>query len=168
MLGQLTDAGNTTTLAHYQALLEEAFILRGVPKWTGTALRRRASSPKWLPLNTALITAISGRNLAEWRSDRRMWGRLVETVVGLHLINESLGKAYEVYYWRDRDKEVDFVLKRGNALVGIEVKSGRNKKASGMMAFKKKYNPQSIFIVGDGAFPVRDFLESDPETLFSL
>lgn len=168
MLGQLTDAGNTTTLAHYQSLLEEAFILRGVPKWTGTALRRRASSPKWIPLNTALITAISGRNLAEWRGDQRMWGRLVETAVGLHLINESSGKAYEVYYWRDRDREVDYVLKQGNALVGIEVKSGRKRKSSGMTAFKKKYNPQSLFIVGSGGIPVRDFLESAPETLFNL
>ena len=97
-----------------------------------------------------------------------MWGRLVETAVGLHLVNESSGKAYEVYYWRDRDREVDYVLKQGNALVGIEVKSGRKRKSSGMPAFKKKYNPQNIFIVGSGGIPVRDFLESAPETLFNL
>lgn len=76
MLGQLTDAGNTTTLAHYQSLLESAFIIRGLPKWSEGKIRARKSSPKWLPLNTALITALSNKDFKEWRTDGESWGRL--------------------------------------------------------------------------------------------
>lgn len=167
MLGQLTDAGNATTLAHYQSLLEEAFILRGLPKWTGTALRRRAASPKWIPLNTALVTAASGKSFDEWRNNHNIWGRLVETAVGAHLINKSFGKSYEVFYWRERDREVDYVLRRGASLIGIEVKSGRRStSSSGIKVFKKKYDPIRIFIVGSGGIPVAEFLEYNPETLF--
>lgn len=165
MLGQLNDDGNTTTLAHYQVLLEEAFILRGLPKWTGTALRRRASSPKWIPLNTALVSAISGKSFDEWKNDRNKWGRLVETAVGAHLINNSFGKGYEVYYWRDRDREVDYVLRKGTSLVGIEVKTGHRSSSSGLTAFKKRYNPVAIYIVGSEGFPLREFLEYDPQDL---
>ncbi|MYA34325.1 MAG: DUF4143 domain-containing protein [Gemmatimonadales bacterium] len=32
----------------------------------------------------------------------------------------------EVYYWRDRGREVDFVLRAGSVLTALEVKSGRN------------------------------------------
>ena len=166
MLGQLSDAGNTTTLAHYQSLLEEAFIIRGLPKWTGSALRRRASSPKWLPLNTALITSISGKKFKEWREKPDMWGRLVETSVGIHLFNHSLDKAYNVYYWRDRDREVDYVIRQGNSLVGIEVKTGRKRRPSGLGTFKKRYKPQRIFIVGSGGLPLIEFLETHPDKLF--
>ena len=69
LLGQLTDAGNTTTLAHYQRLIESAFLIFGLPKWSGGALRRRSSSPKWLPLNTALMTALANKGFHEWRNN---------------------------------------------------------------------------------------------------
>jgi predicted AAA+ superfamily ATPase len=59
MLGQLQDAGNTTTLAHYPTLLESAGMLIGLSKYAGQKVRRRASSPKLLVLNTALVTAQS-------------------------------------------------------------------------------------------------------------
>lgn len=165
MLGQLADAGNATTLAHYQALLEEAFILRGLPKWTGTALRRRGSSPKWLPLNTALVTAVSGKGFKEWRENPALWGRLVETAVGAHLVNESLGRGHEVYYWRDRDREVDYVFKGRGKLVGIEVKSGgRSAGSSGLNAFKKNFNPDKLLIIGLGGIPLEEFFSSDPDS----
>ena len=167
MLGQLADAGNTTTLAHYKTLLEEAFILRGLPKWTGTAIRRRGSSPKWVPLNMALVTAPSGKSFGEWREDSHMWGRLVEAAVGAHLVNSSFGKNYEVYYWRERDREVDYVLRSGHSLVGIEVKTGRAAKAlSGMTSFKKKFSPVRTLLVGSGGMPVEEFLEHEVSRFF--
>jgi len=49
MLGQLQDAGNTTTLAHYLDLLAAAGMVTGLPKYAGDAARSRGSSPK-LPL----------------------------------------------------------------------------------------------------------------------
>ena len=65
MLGQLVDAGNTTTLAHYLALLEGAGMVLGLPKYSGSTVRQRASSPKLQVMNTALMTALSGFSLSD-------------------------------------------------------------------------------------------------------
>ena len=89
MLGQLHDAGNTTTLAHYLELLAGAGLLTGLPKYSGNVIRRRGSSPKLQVLNTALATAQSGRSFADTRADGEAWGRLVESAVGAHLANAA-------------------------------------------------------------------------------
>lgn len=160
MLGQLTDAGNTTTLAHYQRLLESAFLIQGVPKWSGAAVRRRSSSPKWLPLNTALVTALSNRPLAAWRHDPTAWGRLVEVAVGAHLVNQGGLQGVEVYYWREGNHEVDFVLRKGRALTAIEVKSGARRVApSGLAEFAKRYRARTL-VVGGAELGLREFFET--------
>lgn len=142
MLGQLQDAGNTTTLAHYLDLLGAAGMLTGLSKYTGRTARSRASSPKLQVMNTALMSASSGFTPAEARADREFWGRLVESAVGAHLVNAAAGGECEVFYWRERNSEVDFVVKRGGMLTVIEVKSGRiTSSLPGIAAFKKAFQP---------------------------
>ncbi|MEA3365143.1 MAG: AAA family ATPase, partial [Candidatus Hydrogenedentes bacterium] len=51
MVGQLQEAGNTTTLAHYLELLKGAGLLTGLAKYSGQVVRQRASSPKLLVMN---------------------------------------------------------------------------------------------------------------------
>lgn len=161
LLGQLTDAGNTTTLAHYQGLLESAFLIKGLSKWSGGALRRRGSSPKWIPLNNALITALSNLSFQEWRSNPQMWGRLVEVSVGSYLVNEGEKNGIKVYYWKQGNCEVDFVIQKGNKLVGIEVKSGRKREVlSGLELFKKKYKSVKTLLVGSYGIDFKEFLET--------
>jgi hypothetical protein len=87
MLGQLQDAGNTTTLAHDLKLLAAAGMVTGLHKFAGDTARSRASSPKLQVLNTALMTAPSGLALAEVRADGELWGRLVESCIGARLAN---------------------------------------------------------------------------------
>ena len=53
MIGQLADAGNTTTLAHYLELLQGAGMLAGLAKYSSGQVRQRGSSPKLQVLNTA-------------------------------------------------------------------------------------------------------------------
>ncbi len=125
MLAQLHDAGNTTTLAHYLELLAGAGLLTGLPKFSGNVIRRRASSPKLQVLNTALATAQSGRSFADARADGETWGRLVESAVGAHLANAAATGELELSWWREGDREVDFVLAGAGGLAAIEVKSGR-------------------------------------------
>ena len=124
MMGQLTDAGNTTTLAHYLELLQGAGMLTGLAKHASGQVRQHASSPKLQVLNTALMTAQDQRSLAEARRDGNYWGRLVESCIGSHLVNPSFGTNILVTYWCERNHEVDFVLQQGKTIVGIEVKSG--------------------------------------------
>ncbi len=141
MLGQLHDAGNTTTLAHYLELLAGAGLLTGLPKFSGNVIRRRASSPKLQVLNTALATAQSARSFADARADGETWGRLVESAVGAHLANAAATGELELSWWREGDREVDFVLSGPGGLAAIEVKSGRGGAAHpGIAAFTAAFS----------------------------
>jgi len=159
MLGQLHDAGNTTTLAHYLQLLGGAGLLTGLGKYAGTALRQRASSPKLQALNTALVSAQSDLSFDQARSDREHWGHLVETAVGAHLASAAASGACDVHYWRERNREVDFVARAGQQLVAIEVKSGRRRDAlPGIGAFVAQFEPQRTLLVGADGIAVDEFL----------
>jgi predicted AAA+ superfamily ATPase len=164
MLGQLQDAGNTVTLAHYLELLRGAGMIAGLPKYAYGQARQRGSSPKLQVLNTALMTALAGRSPAEARQDAEFWGRLVESCVGAHLLNTSMGSDLTVSYWRDRNLEVDFVLHRGKTVVAIEVKSGRRRESlSGMEAFAKRFKPKRVLLVGGQGIPLEEFLSRPAE-----
>jgi predicted AAA+ superfamily ATPase len=159
MLGQLQDAGNTTTLAHYLELLAGAGMVCGLPKYAGDAARSRGSSPKLQVLNTALMTAVSGYTLAEARADREFWGRLVESAVGAHLANAAMRGECALHYWRERNHEVDFVVQAGRRLTAIEVKSGRAPQAHpGTAAFVQAFKPKRTLLVGGDGIALDDFL----------
>ena len=159
MLGQLQDTGNVTTLAHYLDLLAGAGMVTGLQKYAGGAVRSRGSIPKLQVLNTALTTAQSGRTLAETKADREAWGRLTESAVGAHLANAAATGECEVFYWRDRNREVDFVVRSGPRLAAIEVKSGRPRDSfPGLAAFSDLFNPKRALLVGSGGIPVDEFL----------
>ena len=159
MLGQLHDAGNTTTLAHYLELLAGAGMLTGLPKFAGTALRVRGSSPKLQVYNTALLTALSGMTPAEAGADREFRGRLVESAVGAHLVNAAAMGECEVSYWREGNLEVDFVLRAGRSLLAIEVKSGRAALAhSGLAAFTSAHPSARVLLVGGDGVALDEFL----------
>lgn len=110
MLGQLHDAGNTTTLSHYLDLLTGAGLLTGIPKISQGEVRRRASSPKLQVINTALISALGGQSFDLARRDTEHWGRLVESAVGAHLLADANTSKRKVSYWRHRGYEVNFVV----------------------------------------------------------
>ncbi len=160
MLGQLQDAGNTTTLARYLDLLSTAGLITGLQKYAAAGHRRRASSPKLNVLNTALMTAPSGYTFEQARADRSHWGRLVESAVGAHLFN-TVTPAHRVHYWREGSHEVDFVLQLGRRLATIEVKSGaRRSAASGLEAFAQRFDVARSMIVGEGGVPLEEFLST--------
>ncbi|MGH8730543.1 MAG: ATP-binding protein [Burkholderiales bacterium] len=159
MLGQLQDAGNATTLAHYLDLLAGAGMVTGLQKFAGESVRQRGSSPKLQVFNTALMTAQSGLALKEARADHELWGRLTESAVGAHLANAAASGEIELYYWRDRGKEVDFVVRAAGSLTAIEVKSRRAREVQpGMAAFAEHFKPRRMLLVGAGGIPLQDFL----------
>jgi len=159
MLGQLQDAGNTTTLAHYLDLLTGAGMVTGLQKYSGSTVRRRGSSPKLQVLNTALMTAPLGLSMDEARSDRAFWGRLVESAIGAHLANAQSAGTCKVFYWREGNHEVDFVVKAGRSLTAIEVKSGRVRGTlTGMDAFSTAFKPTRKLLIGGDGIPIGEFL----------
>jgi uncharacterized protein len=164
MLGQLQDAGNTTTLAHYLDLLSGAGMVTGLQKFAGKAVRQRGSSPKFQVFNTALMTALSGLSPDEARSDRAFRGRLVESAVGAHLTNAAAAGVGEVFYWRDTNREVDFVVRAGRVVIAIEVKSGRVPDTfPGLAAFAEAFRPTRTLIVGGDGIALDEFLATSVE-----
>jgi predicted AAA+ superfamily ATPase len=169
MLGQLQDAGNTTTLAHYLELLAGAGMLTGLQKYAGRSVRQRGSSPKLQVLNTALMTAQSGLSPEEARSDREFRGRLVESAVGAHLANAAASGTCELFYWREQNQEVDFVVRGGRTVLAIEVKSGRAPDAfSGLAAFSKAFKPKRTLLVGADGIALDEFLTKPVEHWLQL
>jgi predicted AAA+ superfamily ATPase len=159
MLGQLHDAGNTTTLAHYLELLGGAGLLTGLAKFSGRVARQRGSSPKLQVLNTALMSAQSGIFFDEARVDGESWGRLVESAVGAHLANAAAAGECELFYWRERNREVDFVVRAGREITAVEVKSGRGRDTRpGLAAFAEAFKPARRLLVGGDGIPVEEFL----------
>ena len=164
MLGQLQDAGNTTTLAHYLELLSAVGMVAGLQKYTGNQVRQRSSSPKLLALNTALMTAPLGISLTQAREDGKFWGRLVKSAVGAHLWSLTKDRERDLYYWRENSKEVDFVVRTPEELIAIEVKSGRHPRPlPGLGAFMDAFEPTRTLIVGGNGLDLEDFLLMPPE-----
>lgn len=167
MLGELQDVGNSTTLAHYVDLLAGAGLLTGLQKFANQSVRRKGSSPKFSVYNTALLSAQSGKSFFEAMTDRVYLGRLIESAVGAHLLNGIRGTQMELFYWREGDREVDFVLQLGNKLVAIEVKSGQEAiHHSGIDSFTRQFKPGRILLVGDRGIPLKTFLSMAPSSLF--
>jgi uncharacterized protein len=166
IVGQLQDAGNTTTLAHYLQLLNTAGLLAGIEKYTGEQLRQRSSSPKFQVHNTALLTAQQGDSMKEIMAKPDVWGRWVEAAIGAHLVNHQLSEGYTVHYWRHRNDEVDFVLEKKGKVIGLEVKSGAKQKALGIEAFKRQHEPDKVLLVGNSGVPWQEFLKVSPRQLF--
>ena len=157
MLGQLQDAGNVTTLANYLRLLSAAFLASGLERFSGGEVRKKGSSPKLVMWNNALITAPSLMTFEQARADHSYWGRLVENAVGAHLLNCLQGVPYEITYWRERDYEVDYIVRSAGTLWAIEVKSGRVRKMGGMAMFTKRNPEAKPLIIGYGGIPLEEF-----------
>jgi hypothetical protein len=159
MLGQLVDAGNTVTLAHYLELLTGAGMVTGLSKYAQGQVRQRGSSPKLQVFDTALMTAQRSESFTELRRAGDDWGRLVESAVGAHLLNTSMGTNIELTYWRERNLEVDFILRSGKKATAIEVKSGRRREAlPGMDAFGKRFRVSRKLLVGGQGMPLDELL----------
>ncbi len=171
MIGQIAGCrqhDDTGSLFPLWILLAGAGMVCGLSKFgPGEVVRQRGSSPKLQVLNNGLKSAQAVSTFGEVRQDPELWGRMYESAVGAYLAGEAQGGGFEVFYWREVSKEVDFVLRRGNKVVAIEVKSGRRRGSlPGMVAFQKAFGKTRSLLVGTGGMPLEEFLQIAPETLF--
>ena len=166
MLGALQDAGNTTTLAGYVRLLDEAGMLCGLQKYSIDMARRKSSIPKFQVYNNALKTIYSPHTFEQSMMDRKVWGHIFESGIGAYIVSQAFVHRFAVFYWRERNDEVDFVLRKKGAVIAIEVKSNAEKNTTGLEAFKKLFKPQTALIVGDGGIRADEFLSMDIRSLF--
>lgn len=166
MLGQLQDAGNTVTLAGYINLIDESGMLCGLQKYSVDMARRKSSIPKLQVYNNALKMVYTPHTFEQAIVDRKEWGRIFESGIGAHLVSQAFVHRFDVFYWRDRNDEVDFIIRKKGCVVAIEVKSNAEKNTKGLNVFRERFNPQSAFVVGDGGISAEDFLSMDIKQLF--
>jgi len=165
MLGQLMDAGNTTTLAHYVTLLESAFLVSGLDVFSKGVVRQRAGSPKLIVWNNALVNALSPLSFEETLRDTVQWGRLVENAVGAYLLNRLSPTSASISHWRVDGHEVDFVIQQGQTVWAIEVKGGKASRTQGLRHFRQRYPESKVLIVGGNGIPLETFFETPPDEL---
>ena len=162
LLGQLQDAGNVVTLAHYLELLGASFVVSGLQRWSPERARLRASPPKLVFWSNTFVTASAAESFREARARPERWGRLVENAVGAQLLVAARHHGFQLWYWRDGNDEVDYVVEHGRRVWAIEVKSGRPRAASGLAAFTRRYPAARAVVVGSGGLALDDFFGSSP------
>jgi predicted AAA+ superfamily ATPase len=162
ILGQLQDAGNTTTLSHYLSLLSNCGLLGGLEKFSGSAVRKRSSSPKFQVYNNALITTYLKSNFRQTFQEPDLWGRIAESAVGTHLLGKSITENYKLYYWREGDYEVDFVIEYGEKLLALEVKCGISTANKGISKFLSQYPNAKAIFVGTSGISIEELLKINP------
>lgn len=166
MLGLLQDAGNATTLVNYLEVLGESKLLTGLPKYVKDASRKYRTIPKLQVYNNALLTALTeGVSYEKVFTDPQLWGRWVESAVGCYLLDKADELDCDLFYWREDNEEVDFVLRRADKLLAIEVKSGKRQSNSGLSTFRQMYNPQHSLVVGGQALPLEDLFKGNIASL---
>lgn len=166
LLGQLQDAGNVTTLAGYLTTLAESQLLCGLQKYANDNARKYNSVPKLMVYNTSLLSALSGATFKKAFITPALWGRWVESAVGAHILNMAEELDFKVYYWREKNDEVDFIIEYDRRCVAVEVKSGHRTVNEGLSVFGGKFHPVHSFVVGSGGVPLEEFLSWDLASLF--
>lgn len=166
MLGQLNDAGNTTTVANYLKILSDSRMLCALQKFSNDQARKRASAPKFQVYNNALHSLYAFNTLEELALLPKQWGRHFESAIGAHLASFAFTERYNLYYWRDNNMEVDYILQKNGKLIAIEVKSNNESHTAGLDAFNQRFHPQSTIIVGQSGMSAEDFLSISPSHLF--
>ncbi|MDZ7636081.1 MAG: DUF4143 domain-containing protein [Bacteroidales bacterium] len=89
----------------------------------------------------------------------------MESAVGAHLLDGQIKGFYSLYYWRMGNKEVDFVLARGEEILALEVKSGVVRGRSGLEAFRREYPHAGVMLIGEKGIPWHEFLKMDMEQI---
>ena len=166
ILGQLQDSGNTVTLSHYLQLLDNAGLLAGLEKFTEGRSGQRATSPKFQVHNNALLSAQQDLTFDQCRNNPAIWASWVKSAIGAHLLDYSLTKKVKLYYWRSGKYEIDYVVRKGHQIFGVEVKTGLETKTSGMEFFKKTHPEARLILVGKSGIPWETFLEMNPGDIF--
>lgn len=167
MLGQLSDAGNTTTLAHYENLLNKTWMIAGIQKFSGSKVSAKLSIPKWISYNSAFVSVYSGLDFKQSTTDPETWGRRVEHSIGSCLLNQSRINSFDIFYWREGNDEVDFIIQKGKKAIPIEVKTAKAKNYKGITKFTGKYKAYKNILISSEGLEWQDFLQLEADELFN-
>ena len=118
--GRLQDKGSLETVAHYLQLLQEAYLIAALPKFSTRVQRQRSSPPKLVALNNALLAVMEPNGPGELGPEPQRFGAWVENACLALAINQG----QTVTYWREEPLEIDAVLEGSWGQWAVEVKTG--------------------------------------------
>lgn len=147
MQGSLIDAGTLETISHYLSLLQEAFLVAPLEKYSASSLRRRSSPPKLIVLSNALMAATDPRGIPDPTTEPARYGAWVENACIAHAVNSG----QRVSYWREKPLEVDAIIEGSWGKWALEVKTtslteGRD--VRGLGEFTKRHPSFRSLLVG--------------------
>jgi uncharacterized protein len=166
LMGELSDAGNTSTLSNYLDILEDVGLVGSIEKFSGDQARVRAAKPKLQLYTTAVLTALQNTSFHDLMFEYKSWFRVVQAGLGAHLLNGAYEQQYELFYWQDGEHYVDFVLQKDNQLIAIELKGEKFGKNKGLELFKQKFKPTKSLLIGTGGISLEEFMAIPPIELF--
>lgn len=166
IIGNLSDKGNTVTLVQYQYLLDKIWFISGLQKYSGSKITLRNSIPKWNVYNNAFFNVYSNLSQKDCEPGNTIYGRLIESAIGGYLLNQCRVNNISLYYWREGNNEVDFILKKGSKLISLEVKSGNMRNNKGQTEFAGKFKTFKTIVVSNDMINWRDFIKLDINELF--
>lgn len=150
MAGSLTDTGNLTTIAEYLSLLGEAYLAVGLPKFSSSEVRRRATPPKLVLLSNAFLAVALDEEPPTSISDSRRWGHWLENACIARAINDG----HTVTYWREEHQEVDMIVEGAAGRWAVEIKSGdfTIRDLAGLAEFHRRHPEYRPLVIGDERF----------------
>ena len=165
----IVNSGTVPTISSYLRILDETMLIKPLQKYDNSAIKTKNSIPKLQAYNNAFRNSYCQHTFEEALMNKTEWGRQVESAVGAYLAGRAILDGFELLFWRDEKKnECDYVLKKGECLIAIEVKSGHADNIDGYHAFMKKFekNILNSFIVGPEGLPLEDFFRLNIPSLF--
>lgn len=167
-----TDSGvDEKTVDQWLASFENMFVVRRVRAWYRNKLKRLNKAPKLHFLDSGLLAALHGTNSDGIKSDRSLFGQLLENFVfselykQVQLRNDNIS----IYHYREQSVyEIDFVLEKAGKVIGIEVKASTGIKSDDFRTLKRlKDALGSSFVCGiilhDG-----DQIQSPSENMYAM
>ena len=163
------NSGTVPTIKSYLDILDKSMTVRPLQNFSPLPVKTKLSVPKMQVFNNAFRNRYTSFSFEQARMDPSEWGRQVESTVGAYLVNRSVIDNFDLYYWRnERRQECDYVLRKGQAVVAIEVKSSHLGNTAGYEKFKAMFSDRltSALTVGPEGLPLEDFFLLDLNTLF--
>ena len=165
----VVNSGTVPTISSYLRILDETMLVKPLYKYDNSTIKTRNSVPKMQAYNNAFRNSYCQHTFEEAVMNKVEWGRQVESAVGAYLAGRSVIDGFQLLFWRDEKKnECDYVLKKGESLIAIEVKSGHADNIEGYLAFKNRFgrNIVNSFIVGPEGLPLEDFFKLNIPSFF--
>jgi len=137
------------TIAHYLSLLEKAWIVAVIKKYSTMSDKKRSSPPKIVALSNALLAAADPKAIPDPARDPARWDAWLRNAC----IARACNAGQHVSYWRAEPLSADMVVEGSWGRWVVDVRTGPLPPAAlrGLAAFTRRFPGFTPLLVGDAA-----------------